>query len=589
MVNVLIERFNVLIENDVETPLSDGTILRSTVYRPAADGERFPVLLTRTPYGRDLSVNSAYFNPATVAAAGFVVILQDVRGRFGSDGDFAPSVQEADDGAEAVEWAASLPYSSGQVGMWGRSYFGESQLRAARRHPRGLAALAPGVCAAGNADHGALFRGGAFELGSRLSWGHGSISLETIRREFAGDPARLDRELDAWRELDASFADGSAYGTLPLNDLKARASTFLQSHIIPSTGADPGGEISEAWNWPTSEPVALPTLNIGGWFDIFLPNTLAQYRLQLEASRKDPSVPSPNLILGPWSHTNYTGLFPDVAFPGGSAASVGSFGDLSSIHAEWFRGVLDGDRGPNAPKLPRALVYVMGENRWRGFDELPEPDAKIQFFLGPDGTLEEEAHGDGIVEYDYDPLNPVPTTGGATMHLGADFAGPAEQGQVEARGDVLTFTSEALAEPLTVFGEVTAHLFASSSAIDTDFVVRLCRVTRDGRSVGLADGIVRASWRDACAGDGVFRAGVPRRLLTPGRVEEFAVSLWATACTFQTGDRLRVQVTSSCHPRWDRNLNTGAKALDSSDTVVAHQAVHFGPSAPSRITLRVLS
>lgn len=589
MVNVLIERFNVLIEDDVETPLSDGTILRSTVYRPAADGERFPVLMTRTPYGRDLSVNSAYFNPATVAAAGFVVILQDVRGRFGSDGDFAPSVQEADDGAEAVEWAASLPYSSGRVGMWGRSYFGESQLRAARRHPRGLAALAPGVCAAGNADHGALFRGGAFELGSRLSWGHGSISLETIRREFAGDPARLDRELDAWRELDASFADGSAYGTLPLNDLKARASTFLQSHIIPSTGADPGGEISEAWNWPTSEPVALPTLNIGGWFDIFLPNTLAQYRLQLEASRKDPSVPSPNLILGPWSHTNYTGLFPDVAFPGGSAASVGSFGDLSSIHAEWFRGVLDGDRGPNAPKLPRALVYVMGENRWRGFDELPEPAAKIQFFLGPDGTLEEGAHGDGIVEYDYDPLNPVPTTGGATMHLGADFAGPAEQGQVEARGDVLTFTSEALAEPLTVFGEVTAHLFASSSAIDTDFVVRLCRVTPDGRSVGLADGIVRASWRDACAGDGVFRAGVPRRLLTPGRVEEFAVSLWATACTFQTGDRLRVQVTSSCHPRWDRNLNTGAKALDSSDAVVAHQAVHFGPSAPSRITLQVLS
>ena len=583
--------YNVLIENDVETRLNDGTILRSTVYRPSAEGERFPVLMTRTPYGRDLSVNSAYFNPATVAAAGFVVILQDVRGRFGSNGEFAPSAQEADDGAEAVEWAASLPYSSGKVGMWGRSYFGESQWRAARRSPRGLAALAPGVCASGNADNGALFRGGAFELGSRLSWGHGSISLETIRREFAPDAARFGRELAAWAELDASFADGSAYGTLPLNDLKSRASTFMQSCIIPSTAEEPGGDVSEAWNWPVSEPVALPTLNIGGWFDIFLPNTLAQYRLQLEASRHDPAIPRPVLILGPWSHVNYTGVFPDAAFPGGSSAAVGPHGDLSSIHARWFGHVLG--EGPvhrrPRPDLPNALVYFMGENRWRGFDELPEPHGTVELFLGPNGSLARDPGAGGAAEYRYDPLDPVPSTGGATMHLGADFAGPAEQSRVEARDDVLVFTSEALTEPLTVFGDVTATLFASSSAVDTDFVVRLCRVTPDGRSIGLADGIVRASWRDACAGSGVFRAGVPRRPLTPGGVEEFTVGLWATACTFQPGDRLRVQITSSCHPRWDRNLNTGAKATDSSDTVVARQRVLWGAEAPSRITLGVLS
>ncbi|WP_136612164.1 CocE/NonD family hydrolase [Sinomonas albida] len=581
--------YNVLIENDVETQLSDGTILRSTVYRPSAEGERFPILMTRTPYGRDLSVNSAYFNPATVAASGFAVILQDVRGRFGSDGEFSPSEFEADDGAEAVEWAANLPYSSGKVGMWGRSYFGETQWRAARRRPRGLAALAPGVCAAGSADNGARFRGGAFELGSRLSWGHGSISLETVRREFASDPEQLERELAAWRELDASFADGSAYGTLPLADLKARASTFMQSVIIPSTGEEPGGEVSEAWNWPVSEPVSLPTLNIGGWFDIFLPNTLGHYRLQLEASRTDPSVPSPRLILGPWSHTNYTGVFPGAAFPGGSTASVGPYGDLSSIHAEWFRQVLDGGRAPSAPELPPVLVYFMGENRWRAFDELPAPDATLDLFLGPDGSLSREVGTDGAVAYDYDPLDPVRSTGGATMHLGADFAGPAEQSAVEPRDDVLTFTTEPLAEPLTVFGEVTAHVFASSSAIDTDFVVRLCRVTPDGRSIGLTDGIVRASWRDACAGDGVFRPPAARRPLTPGAVEQFDVSLWSTACTFQPGDRIRIQVTSSCHPRWDRNLNTGGRAHDSSDAVIARQSVQFGPANPSRITLGVLS
>jgi hypothetical protein len=234
-------------------------------------------------------------------------------------------------------------------------------------------------------------------------------------------------------------------------------------------------------------------------------------------------------------------------------------------------------------------VYFLGENRWRGFDELPEPNGKIELFLGPDGSLAREPGGAGTVEYDYDPLDPVPTTGGATMHLGADFAGPAEQSAVEARDDVVVFTSEPLAEPLTVFGDMTATLFASSSAVDTDFVVRLCRITQDGRSIGLADGIVRASWRDACAGDGIFRAGVPRSPLTPGKVEEFTVSLWATACTFQPGDRLRVHVTSSSHPRWDRNLNTGGKALDSSDTVVAHQRVLWGTATPSRITLGVLS
>ncbi|GAB2733271.1 CocE/NonD family hydrolase [Sinomonas soli] len=577
--------YNVLVENDVETPLSDGAVLRSTVYRPAADGEHFPVLLTRTPYGRDLSVNSAYFNPATVAAEGFVVVLQDVRGRFGSDGDFSPSGQEADDGAETVAWASRLPYSSGKVGMWGRSYFAESQWRAALRTPRGLAALASGVCAAGNADHGALFRGGAFELGSRLSWGHGSISLETIRREFADDAARLDRETAAWRELDAAFADGSAYGTLPLNELKSGACTFMQSFIIPSAGGDPGGEASEAWNWPAAEPVPLATLHIGGWFDIFLPNTLDQYRLQLEASRRDPAVPRPRLVLGPWSHASFTGLFPDAAFPGGSAAALGPYGDLSALHARWFRHVLAG--GPE-PEMPPVLVYVLGENRWRGFKELPEPRGQRELFLGADGTLAGRPSEDAAVAYDYDPLDPVPSTGGATMHLGADFPGPAEQSRVEARADVLTFTTDPLAEPLTVFGEVTARLFASSSAVDTDFVVRLCRVTQDGRSLAVADGIVRASWRDACAEDGAFRAGVPRRPLTPGAVEEFTISLWSTACTFAAGERIRVQVTSSCHPRWDRNLNTGARALDSSDTAVAHQRVHLGAGTPSRITFGVL-
>jgi putative CocE/NonD family hydrolase len=175
------------------------------------------------------------------------------------------------------------------------------------------------------------------------------------------------------------------------------------------------------------------------------------------------------------------------------------------------------------------------------------------------------------------------------MHLGADLAGPAEQTAVESRDDVLTFTTSPLEEPVTVFGEVSATLFASSSAVDTDFVVRLCRVTPDGRSIGLADGIVRASWRDACSGDGLFRTGSGRKPLIPGQVEEFVISLWSTACTFNAGDRIRIQVTSSCHPRWDRNLNTGLRAAGSSESVTAHQRIMFGVDTPSKITLGAIS
>ena len=578
--------YPVLIENNVENTLPDGTVLRSTVYRPAAGGERFPVLLTRTPYGRDLAVNSAYFNPATVAARGFAVILQDCRGRFGSDGVFVPSVHEEDDGAATVEWAARLPYSTGKVGMWGRSYFAETQWRAARARPAGLRAIAPGVSAGGNANNGAIWRGGAFELGSRLNWGHASASLEEIRREHGGTEV-LGRELEAWAALDASFADGSVFDTLPYGELKSRAGTFMNTHILPSGGEDPGADTARRWDSASADPVDLPTLHIGGWFDIFAPNTLDQYRRQLEHSRTRPEL-APRLIVGPWSHTNFSGTFPDVSFGMlASAGAVGGYGDLSAIHAAWFDAVLNGNASALAA-IPPVLVFFMGENRWRSFDELPAPSSALELFLGVDGSLAADPGPAGTVGYDYDPLDPVPTTGGATMLYGAAYPGPADQHAVETRADVVVFTSEPLKEPLTAFGEVTATLFAASSAVDTDFVVRLCRVAPDGTSTAVTDGIVRASWRAAHAGDGRFTPGAGRRLLEPGRMHEFTVSLWATAYTFAAGERIRVQVTSSCHPRWDRNLNTGALAFDSSDTVVARQSIHCGAAAPSRLTLGTL-
>jgi len=580
-------RYPVVVDGDVEATMTDGTVLRSTVYRPEAPGETFPVLLTRTPYGRDLAVNSAYFNPVTVAAAGYVVVMQDCRGRFGSDGSFEPSVNEESDGAETVEWAARLPWSNGSVGMWGRSYFAETQWRAARQAPAGLKALALGVSAGGNANNGALYRGGAHELGSRLAWGHASISLNELMREHGDDPERRGKELQEWLALDAGFADGSCYGILPLRDLEPRLGTFLRNHVTPSAGEGPGSGFCQLWDAASEVPVPLPTLHIGGWFDIFAPNTLDQYRRQAALSHTRPGI-EPRLILGPWTHTNLSGGYPDIHFGAASSAGiVDGRGDLSSLHTAWFDAVLRGGEQAIAG-IPKVLLYFLGENRWRGFDELPVPSGHRSWFLSTDGVLLDHAGADGTIEYDYDPLDPVPTAGGATMLAGAFPAGPARQEAVEARADVAVFTTEPFTEATTIFGAVTATLFASSSAVDTDWVVRLCKVSADGVSLAIADGIVRASWRDAYAETGLFKEGHAPSPIEPGQIYEYTISLWETALTFAPGERLRVQVTSSCHPRWDRNLNTGKLAYESGAAVTASQRIHLGTSYPSRLTVGML-
>jgi putative CocE/NonD family hydrolase len=258
--------------------------------------------------------------------------------------------------------------------------------------------------------------------------------------------------------------------------------------------------------------------------------------------------------------------------------------DLSSVHAQWYASVL----GDEEPTMPRVRIFVMGENRWRTYDRFPEPARTAELFLAPGGTLVAQAEeSDGRVDYDYDPADPVPTVGGATMMPGTFAPGALEQSRVESRDDVLVFTGEALTEPLRVIGRVSATLFASSSAVDTDFVVRLCRVTADGTSITLTDGMVRARYRDSYRTPGTYTSTEPS-LLVPGEVYEYAIDLWSTAVTFQPGERIRVHVTSSNHPRWDRNLNTGESAYESSEFVVAQQTVHTGERYPSRVSLSVV-
>lgn len=577
----------VVVDYDVATPLRDEVVLRSTVYRPAGAGA-WPTLLTRLPYGKDLSVLASYFNPSMVAARGFAVVMQDCRGRFASDGSFESSIHESDDGEDTIAWLLDQPWCDGTVGMWGRSYFSETQWRAALRHPEGLWALALGVSAGGNANNGSIIRGGCVELGSRIGWGHASISLNEIARRHRGDPAGFASAMAVFDATDRGLLDGSLLATLPTRDLAGRVDPFIAREIVPSLAAVPGGPEAELWDSAMAAcPVELATLHIGGFFDIFCPTTLAQYRRQL-AHFHAGRCPRPRLVLGPWAHTNLMGSFPDVSFGmTAGAPAVGRFGDLSSMHADFFGDALAG-RDPNDGALadvPPVLVFVMGENRWHGFDELPSPD-RVSWYLGADGGLGPNPAAPGEVAWSFDPLDPAPTVGGATMMVGGFPSGSADQRRVEARDDVVSFTSDALAEPITLFGEVSASIELVTDVVDTDVVVRLCRVLPDGTSLLLCDGVTRASWRDSYAGDGMFAPGHERRLLTPGEPATIDVALWATACTLAPGERLRVDVTSSCFPRWDRNLQTGESTYDSDRAVVGHHRLLTG--AVSRFTVGVL-
>ncbi len=572
---------DVRVHYDLEAPMRDGTILRSTVYRPDRPG-RFPVLLSRTPYGRDQGVDPMYFDPLRAARQDYVVVRQDVRGRYGSDGVFDPSHQEGADGYDTVQWAAALPYADGTVGMWGKSYFAETQWRAALTRPAALRAIVPGVSAAHEWLDGGRMRGGAHELGSRWVWAHGPIGPDLIARRYAGDPTAARQAMGKLLDELEAASTGDLLATLPLADLADADATTAP--LVASFGmavTDPEWErLRLAGRY---DQASTPAFHIGGWFDVFLPGTLGQYQATA-ALAAERGTRAPRLTIGPWTHVSVAGATGELDFgPRASGAAV----DLTDQHLRWYDATLKGqeDRLDADP----VRLFVMGENRWRGYPTYPVPGARQEdWHLQPDGGLEPAVAPPSPPDaYDYDPKDPAPTVGGSTLLTPGLPAGPHDQRAVEARPDVLSYTSAVLARPYTVLGAVSVTLHAASSAPDTDFVARLVDVYPDGRAIGIADGVIRASARDSYPAPGVV-APVPPTPIEPDALYEYRIDLWATGITFLPGHRLRVDITSSSHPRWDRNLNTGQSAWSSAGTAVARQRVFHDPDRPSRITVTVV-
>jgi predicted acyl esterase len=504
--------------------MRDGTKLSTDVYAPEGEGP-WPVALMRTPYPK-----SGQWASDTGKAAnekGYVLVVQDVRGRgdsegnnwiiFGNDG-----WGEHKDGFDTVAWIGKQSWCNGKIGTWGGSALGITQNMLAPTHPPHL------VCqhvAAAFSDFYAhcAYPGGAWRKSLLETWLAANKITEHNQDAFLAHP-RYDA---FWEELNA----------LPL-----------------------------------AEKVNTPAVYVGGWYDCFCQGIVDTF-MAVQARGGPKARGKCRLIMGPWAH----GIFKELEYPD---ASYGKAADPWP----WLDYRLKGEKN-GLEDAPAVEYYVMGDPEdkdapgceWRAADSWPPPSAATPYYLHADGRLDKRKpeEGEASRSYDYDPRNPVGTIGGGNLVIPV---GPMDQRKVEKRPDVLVFTSDVLPAPLEVTGRIKAKLWVSSSAKDTDFTAKLCDVYPDGRSMLVADGILRARYRKS------FRE---EHLLKPRQVYEIEVDLWSTSLIFNKGHRIRVAVSSSNYPRFDTNPNTGGPVNAAQEPVVATNTIHLDASRPSHIVLPV--
>ena len=567
------QSFPVTVEKDVEAPMRDGVVLRADIYRPDRPG-RFPALLQRTPYSKNPGPDDDRFH--RLAARGYVVAAQDTRGRYRSEGVARPH-DEGEDGYDTVEWLAGLPFVDGRVGMFGGSYLATTQLLAAAMRPPHLVALFPSASYGSRYDM--VFQGGAFYLADGLGWNLGQAM--DVRRRILDPSADRDGEIGLSAGQRQMLANHWVW-TLPLLGMDA----LELKRFMPGYHEMLRHPSFDAF-WTTFDVAArhprfeVPAYHLTGWYDALLNGTLANFSGLRARAGSERARRNQRLVVGPWTHARpiatSTAIGP-VDF--GAEAGFDSFEQMVAWFDHWFRGADPADY-PGPP----VKIFVMGENRWRDEAEWPLSRARMTPFYLASGGRANTAGGDGrlvpaFVEsapadgFTYDPWDPVPT--GVS---GAYSRAPNDQRQLEQRGDVLVYTSEPLERPVEVTGPVRLVLWASSSALDTDFTGRLVDVMPDGTARALTDGILRARYRSS---------RTTPALLVPGRAYPFTIELGATSNLFRVGHRIRLEVSSSNFPRYDRNPNTGDPFGRSARTVRARQTVWHTAPRLSRLELPVV-
>lgn len=547
--------FDVKIENSVAVMMRDGVTLRADVYRPRTDG-KYPVILERTPYDKRAGVGFGL----KAASQGYVYVVQDVRGRNASGGDWYPFRYEIQDGYDTVEWAAALPYSNGKVGMFGGSYVGATQMLAAVAAPPHLAGIMPVVTASNYHAHWA-YQGGAFEQLLAQAWSS-ALALDTLQRRAGGTALPTHWDL---RNPPAEYPlldPGPSAGLAPY---------YFDWIKHPTYDA--------YWKqWSIEEQfsrIQVPALHVAAWYDLFQDGSIRNYTGIQRRGAGAAARKGQRLVIIPGGHAGAGQKIGDVDF--GKDATL----DTWALGLRWYDFLLKGaDNGMAAEKPVR--LFLMGKNVWRDEEDWPLARAvPTRFFLRSGHNLSRGApSSEPADQYVYDPSDPTPTHGGAVLGDTAHFPpGPLDQRTVESRPDVLVYTTPAFDQDTEVTGPISLELFVSSSAVDTDFTAKIVDVWPNGFAQNLTDGILRARYRTSME---------KPEFMKPGETYKLIVNLWSTANVFLPGHRLRLEIASANFPRFDRNLNTADSPETGTAYVKATNRIYHDKEHPSALVVPIV-
>jgi putative CocE/NonD family hydrolase len=549
----------VRLERGVQCRLSDGITLVSDHYYPADEGP-WPTLLMRQPYGRDIASTVVYAHPVWFARRGYHVVIQDVRGRGGSEGEFYPFRNEGKDGAETIAWLRRHAASNGRVGMYGFSYQGATQLLAAAEQPEGLECIAPHMTAT-DLYHGWFYHHGALRLTSTLGWGIQMLREDARRQGLREASDRLEA---AWTNVRAQ-ASYTPYGAHPaIADLELPG--YVRDWV---THREPGEYWSALDVSSRVERIQVPALHVAGWYDIYLSGSIDGYLALRARAGSEFARANQFLIAGPWVH-----------IPWGDRAGDVNLGDAANLNTDalllrWFDHWLK-DSG-DFREEPRVRYFALGADEWRSAAEWPAADG-LALYLRSGGNANSRK-GDGALRlvaskgeeahdvFVYDPEVPVLAPGGVNA-----MSGPFDQSALEMGNNVLVYTSEPAKQEAEILGQARVMLYAATSAAHADFTAKLVRVAVNGRAEFVAIGIARSSW--------LFR----ERGYEADTVQAWEIALEPTAFVLAAGERLRLEIASSAFPLYDRTPSTGVAPQDAdswswgrSTQQVSHSAAH--PSA----------
>ena len=588
----------VLADSNLMIPVRDGIHMSTRLYRPATNGipvqGRFPILLQRTPYDLNTSSRDAEF----FARHGYVVALQNIRGRYKSEGKFL-KVQPADatDGYDVIAWLAKQPFSNGVVGMWGTSFAAHTQAGAAILHPTALKTAVINMGGMSNAwDHGVRYRG-TYEMGRQITWAWEQLAADTR------DPA-IKALLKREKVEDWYMVQPMKRGLNPLSvnpEYEAWYLDFYEHADYDSFWKDPMVNWSEHY----AETADIPMIQIGGWYDIFLAGTFQNF-VSLSKLKRSPQ----RLLVGPWTHHGNTRPYAgDVSF--GPAAAISDFD--TTFHLRWFDHFLKNESTGVETVAPIRL-FIMGTGDghkdadgrlfhggyWRDETAWPIPATQmVSYYFHGDGSLSttRPTETKSSTTYTYDPSHPVPTIGGGSSARLKDGAYDQREDPrfppsrapylpLRSRADVLVFETPPLTEDVEVTGPISVVLYASSNRTDTDFTAKLIDVyppSADwpaGFDLNLTDAIIRGRYR---------ATRDHAELLTPGKIYPFTIDPFPTANVFKKGHRIRVDVSSSNFPRFDANPNTGEPLGKNRRSVTADNTVYHSATSPSHIILPIVT